>query len=148
APTLADLATGRLGAATELTTGFPSTTPTSLVSLGTGTPPGAHGVLGFTVRVPGSTRVLNHIEWWDDPDPARWQPVRTQFDRAAAAGVAVRVVSRPRFAGSGLTLAAYRGAPYLGAQDVAAPAAPPTDALVPPRPPALASGAPARPHPA
>ena len=51
APTLAGLAaTG----ARPLIAGFPSTTPTSLVSLGTGAPPGAHGVLGFTVRVPGT----------------------------------------------------------------------------------------------
>ncbi|MGH3731197.1 MAG: alkaline phosphatase family protein, partial [Micromonosporaceae bacterium] len=32
APTLTDLATGRIGTARELTAGFPSTTPTSLVS--------------------------------------------------------------------------------------------------------------------
>ena len=140
APTLADLSTGRLGTAGELTAGFPSTTPTSLVSLGTGMPPGAHGILGFTVRVPGTARVLNHIEWWDDPDPARWQPLRTQFDRAAAAGVCVRVVSRSRFAGSGLTLAAYRGAPYLAAEDVDALAATMTDALVHAEPPALVYG--------
>jgi hypothetical protein len=57
-------------------------------------------------------RVLNHIEWLDDPDPLRWQPLRTQFDRAAEAGVTVRVVSRPEFEGSGLTVAAYRGGAY------------------------------------
>jgi len=113
APTLAALH----GAATarRLTTGFPSTTPTSLVSLGTGVPPGTHGVLGFRVAVPGAGRVLNHTEWRDDPDPSRWQPVPTQLERAAAAGVAVTVVSRPEFAGSGLTRAAYRGGAYRGA---------------------------------
>jgi hypothetical protein len=115
APTLADLATGRLGTARALTTGFPSTTPTSLVSLGTGAPPGAHGVIGFRVRRPDTGEVLNHIDWGDDPDPARWQPVPTVFERAAAAGLAATVVSRPEFAGSGLTVAAYRGAAYRGA---------------------------------
>ncbi|WP_433386653.1 alkaline phosphatase family protein [Micromonospora sp. KLBMP9576] len=115
APTLAGLAatTGR-----PLTSGFPSTTPTSLVTLGTGAAPGAHGVLGFTVRVPGTDRVLNHVEWAADPPPPCWQPVRTQFERARAAGVAVTVVSRPEFGGSGLTLAANRGGDYRGAAGV------------------------------
>src|SRR5690606_16538956 len=118
APTLADALAGRLGTLRPLTSGFPSTTPTSLTTLGTGAVPGAHGVVGFTVKVPGTDRVLNHIEWRADPDPARWQPLPTQFQRAAAAGVAVRVVSRPQYAGSGLTISAYDGAAYLPATDV------------------------------
>ncbi|WP_428964443.1 alkaline phosphatase family protein [Micromonospora fluostatini] len=115
APTLAGLAAtvGR-----PIVTGFPSTTPTSLVTLGTGAPPGQHGVLGFRVRVPGGDRVLSHVEWADDPDPLRWQPVPTQLTRARAAGVATTVVSRPEFAGSGLTLAANRGGDFRGAADV------------------------------
>ncbi len=121
APTLTGLtaASGR-----PLTSGFPSTTPTSLVTLGTGVAPGAHGVLGFTVCLPGTERVLNHIEWRDgDPDPLRWQPVPTQLERARAAGVAVTVVSRPEFGGTGLTLAANRGGDYRGAAGVDAVAA-------------------------
>ncbi|MEV1330124.1 nucleotide pyrophosphatase/phosphodiesterase family protein [Micromonospora costi] len=115
APTLAGLAAtvGR-----PLTSGFPSTTPTSLVTLGTGAAPGAHGVLGFTVRVPGTDRVLSHIEWAADPDPLRWQPVPTQLERARAAGVAVTVVTRPEFGGSGLTIAANRGGDFRGAAGV------------------------------
>jgi len=115
APTLADLATGRLTAARALTSGFPSTTPTSLVTLGTGAPPGAHGVLAFTVRRPDTGEVLNHVAWRGDPDPADWQPVPTCLERAVAAGVATTVVSRPEFSGSGLTISAYRGAAYRGA---------------------------------
>ncbi len=124
APALTDVATGRLGAASVITSGFPSTTPVSLVSVGTGVPPGAHGVVGFNVRVPGTDRVLSHIQWWDDPPPAVWQPVPTLFDRAAAAGVPATVVSRQEFAGSGLTVASYgRSARYRGAADVDALAA-------------------------
>lgn len=115
APTLAGL-TATVGR--PLTSGFPSTTPTSLVTLGTGTAPGAHGVLGFTLRVPGTDRVLNHLDWAGDPEPLRWQPVPTQLERAQAAGVRVTVVSRPEFGGSGLTLAANRGGDYRGAADV------------------------------
>jgi hypothetical protein len=118
APTLADLAAGRLGTVRTITSGFPSTTPVSLVSVGTGAPPGQHGVVGFNVREPKSGRILNHIQWWDDPDPGDWQPVPTLFGRAAAAGIPVTVISRADFAGSGLTVAAYRGAGYRGAAGV------------------------------
>jgi len=164
APTLADLAR-RFGR--PLTSGFPSTTPTSLVTLGTGAAPGAHGVLGFRLNVPGTDRVLTHIDWpgspaagpdfpgggpaspvggdrpgasWpggglpdrpgsptepaaagtvvEDPDPRRWQPLSTQFERAEAAGVTVSVVSRPELARTGLSLAAYRAGTHRGAGDV------------------------------
>jgi len=37
-----------------LTAGFPSTTVTSLGSLGTGLPPSAHGMLGYQVAIPGT----------------------------------------------------------------------------------------------
>lgn len=116
APTLAGLA---VAAGRPLTSGFPSTTPTSLVTLGTGAAPGAHGVLGFTLRVPATDQVLNHIDWAGDPEPLRWQPVPTQLERARAAGVQATVVSRPEFGGSGLTLAANRGGDYRGAAGVA-----------------------------
>jgi hypothetical protein len=117
APTVAEVLAGRLGRLTELSSMFPSTTPTSLVSLGTGAHPGVHGVLGFNVNIPGTGRVLNHVEWRDDPDPAAWQPVPTLFARAASAGIPVRVLARPEFEGSGLTTAAYRGADYAGTPD-------------------------------
>ncbi|MFC7532695.1 alkaline phosphatase family protein [Actinoplanes sp. GCM10030250] len=122
APVLADLAAGGRGHAGTLTAGFPSTTPVSLVTLGAGVPPGAHGILGFTVRRPDG-RTLTHISWGDDPDPRQWQPVPTRMETAAAAGVQVTVVSRPAFEGSGLSLAANRGAAYHGAGDGPAVAA-------------------------
>ena len=37
----------------DLTAPCPSTTPVSLTTLGTGLPPGSHGVLGFVTAVPG-----------------------------------------------------------------------------------------------
>ncbi|HEY2669194.1 MAG TPA: nucleotide pyrophosphatase/phosphodiesterase family protein [Rugosimonospora sp.] len=117
APTLAEVLAGRLGTLTELASPFPSTTPVSLASLSTGAAPGVHGILGFTVNVPGTRRVLNHVTWAGDPDPGRWQPVPTQFTRAARAGVPACVVARPEFAGSGLTEAVYRGARYLCASE-------------------------------
>lgn len=86
---------------------FPSTTPTSLVTLGTGAQPGAHGVLGFTVAVPGTEQLLTHVLWRDDPDPPRWQPVPALLARAAAAGLRTAMVSRDQYRGSGLTRAAW-----------------------------------------
>jgi hypothetical protein len=140
APTLADAAAGRLGELRTLTSGFPSTTPTSLASFGTGAPPGAHGLVGFTVNVPGTTRVLTHTEWTDDPDPRRWQPLTTQFGYAAAAGVAVNVVSRSEYAGSGLTASAYGGHRYRPADDPATLAARMLAVLGESEPPALCYG--------
>jgi hypothetical protein len=112
APLLADALAGRAGWLRELECTFPSTTPTSLVSLGTGVLPGEHGVLGFTLNVPGTDRVLTHIFWRDDPPPGKWQPVPTWFQRLQAAGIPARVVLPAPFAGSGLSDAAYRGARF------------------------------------
>ena len=110
APTLAALATP-VG---DISAPCPSTTPVSLDTLGTGLPPGSHGILGFVTEVPGEGRLLNHIRWTDDPDPRSWQPQRTVFEQAAAAGVRSSAVGPSAFAGSGLTEAVYRGADYPG----------------------------------
>ncbi len=101
-----------------LTAGFPSTTPTSLTSLGTGAAPGGHGLVGFFVKVPETDRILNHILWRDDPDPMVWQPLPTQFDGAETSGVTTHVVGPPEFVGSGLTTAAYRGGRYVPASGI------------------------------
>jgi hypothetical protein len=73
-------------------------------------------VLGFTVNVPGTDRVLTHVRWRDDPPPHDWQPEPSLFDRAEASGTRVAVVSRPEFAGSGLTIAAYGSPRFVGAE--------------------------------
>lgn len=100
------------------TAAVPSTTATSLVTLGTSLPPGAHGLVGFTSRIPGTDRLLNALQWDRGVDPMQWQPHPTAFGRLAAAGCAVRVVNRREFAGSGLTVAAHRGAEFVGADRV------------------------------
>jgi type I phosphodiesterase/nucleotide pyrophosphatase len=107
APCLAELAAQP--GARVLAAGFPSTTATSLTSLGTGLPPGSHGVLGLTMRRPDGS-LLAALHW--DPahvDPADWQPHPTAFERAAAAGLPVTSVGPSRFRGSGLNGAAFRG---------------------------------------
>jgi len=93
----------------------PSTTPVSITTLGTGLPPGSHGVLGFVTEVPGRHRVLNHVQWKDDPDPREWQAQPTVFESVAARGVACTVLAPHAFERSGLTRAAYRGATFRSA---------------------------------
>ncbi len=112
APLLTAVLAGGVGWLDELACTFPSTTPSSLVSLATGAQPGQHGILGFTLNIPGTDRVLNHIRWRDDPPPNQWQPLPTWFERLQQAGVDVRAVLPEWFIGSGLTDAAYRGAQF------------------------------------
>jgi hypothetical protein len=111
APFLSELAiSGR-----TLTAGFPATTATSLASLGTGRPPGEHGLLGYQVAVPGEGRLLNALHWDQRVDPVAWQPGSTIFERAAEAGVAAFRVAHSSLARSGLSTAAMRGAEFLAA---------------------------------
>ncbi|MBD0293182.1 MAG: alkaline phosphatase family protein [Jiangellaceae bacterium] len=99
-----------------ITAGTPSTTATSLTSLGTGLPPGRHGVLGYTTRVPGSTTaLLNALKWEPPVDPIAYQPHPTVFERAASAGVSVAVVGERKFRTSGLTNAGLRSPGFLAA---------------------------------
>lgn len=114
APLLASVLSGGIGTLDELQCTFPSTTPTSLASFATGAAAGEHGIVGFTVNVPGSDRVLTHITWRDDPVPAQWQPLPTWFEIVSAAGVSATAVLPKYFAGSGLTEAVYRGARFCG----------------------------------
>lgn len=100
-----------------LTAGFPTTTTTSLTSLGVGLPAGEHGMTGYQVRIPGTRRLLNALQWDRGTDPMIWQPHRTALQRAEAAGIRVTSVAAAEFAGSGLTEAALRGGRYVGEDD-------------------------------
>lgn len=123
------------GSARPITVGFPTTTATSIASLGTGLPPGQHGITGYTSYVPELGSVINWLGWQrvgttaelrDEFLPEKAQPNATCFERAEAAGVRVRQVAPTTFAGSGLTRAVLRGGEYIGtvtAGDVAAQAA-------------------------
>ena len=103
-----------------LTAGFPSTTVTSLGSLGTARPPGQHGLLGYQVRVPETGQMLNGLRWDKAVDPVAWQPGPTVFERCAAAGVSAFRVAAGAFRASGLSVAAMRGADYRAADTLGA----------------------------
>jgi hypothetical protein len=104
---------GLLGDAQPITSGVPSTTVTSLTSLGTGLPPGQHGLVGYTSRVPSTGEILNALTWESDLVARAYQPKPTVFERAAEAGVSVSSVALERFAGTGLTEAGLRGAEFV-----------------------------------
>ena len=107
-----------------LRVGFPATTAAGLAAVGTGCASGRHGMVGYTFRLPGHG-VVNALRWrphpWGDDlraaaPPEQVQPLPTTFERAAAAGVAVSVVSGAQFADSALTRAVLRGGRYVGVQ--------------------------------
>ncbi|MGH3444697.1 MAG: alkaline phosphatase family protein [Nocardioidaceae bacterium] len=100
------------------TAGVPSTTATSLTSLGTALEPGRHGVVGYTSRIPGTDTLLNALAWSKSVDPRQWQPHPTALGRLAEAGVRTTVVNKREFAASGLSVASHRGADFVGADRV------------------------------
>jgi Type I phosphodiesterase / nucleotide pyrophosphatase len=119
APFLSELAV----AGRPLAAGFPATTVTSLGSLGTGRPPGQHGMLGYQVVVPGEGRLLNGLRWDQQVDPIAWQPGSTIFERASAAGIGAYRVAHGSLRRTGLSEASMRGAYYLAADSLGALAA-------------------------
>lgn len=112
APTLTALRGN--GSSRALTCGVPSTTVTSVTSLGTGLPPGQHGMAGYTFRFGG--RVLNALLWQDGLHGLDVQPQLTSFERLSKAGIACATVVPARFRGTGLTTSALRGARFEGLQ--------------------------------
>ena len=138
-------ADGGSGPGPRALTCLPTTTASALTTLGTGAAPGVTGVVGYSVLTPridrarlvsgppGPSRLLCLITWegGDAPDPAVWQDVPTIFERLrrpggsggsgaeradpAGAPAPAVTIGPARFAGSGLTRAALRGCPHLGA---------------------------------
>jgi hypothetical protein len=96
--------------------GFPSTTATSLGSLGTGRPAGEHGIVGWQTGLRDGERLFNHLAWKDGPDPTTYQPHRTLLQEAGRQDITVTTVSRGLFAGSGFTRAALRGGGFRAAE--------------------------------
>lgn len=99
----------------RLDCGFPTTTAASMGTFGTGTPTGAHGLVGMEVLDPAADRVFNQLSWENGPDPFAWQPVPTVFELLATEGVLVTRIGPAFFDGSGLTNAALRGGRFVAA---------------------------------
>ena len=96
-----------------LDSAFPSTTAAALSSLGTGLPPGQHGMVGYDVLDPDQDKVVNLLGNWDPGvEPETWQPFPTVLERAAE-HVQVTTVSLPQFGSSPMTRAALRGGSFI-----------------------------------
>ncbi|MFF4942545.1 alkaline phosphatase family protein [Streptomyces rubiginosohelvolus] len=108
------LPTSRGGTGRPLTAGFPSTTATSLASVGTGLPPGEHGLPGYTARNPQTGELMNQLRWKPWTEPKAWQPYPTVFQLADAVGVHTAQVSAPMFEQTPLTKIALSGGSFLG----------------------------------
>jgi Type I phosphodiesterase / nucleotide pyrophosphatase len=112
-----------------LTAGFPATTSASLGSLGTGLPPGEHGLVGYTFAVPGFDRPMNALQWElygvgekvdliERLPPERIQPNPTFLERAEAEGLGMTVIGPPEHEHSPLSRAILRGGRYEGAHSL------------------------------
>jgi len=114
-----------------LTAGFPATTAASLSSLATGLPPGEHGLVGYTMALPGYERAINTLTWSlyglgprvdlrEEVVPEAFQPVPTLAERAAAAGVPIHYLGPAFHRGSGLSRAIGRGQRFHTAESLEA----------------------------
>jgi hypothetical protein len=141
APFLAGLAGGDHGR--SISAGFPATTAVSVASIGTGKTPGEHGIVGYTMGIPGYDRAMNNLRWsLHGPGPhvdlrsvvvpEDLQPDPTSFQIAEDSGVNAYTIGPREHVASGLTRAALRGANYrpvfsmgdLAAETIAALRAP------------------------
>ncbi|MDX2932717.1 alkaline phosphatase family protein [Streptomyces ipomoeae] len=115
APFMASLlASSRGGTGRPITAGYPATTATSLASVGTGLPPGVHGLPGYTVRNPETDELMNQLRWQPWTQPRVWQPYPTIFERADKAGVHTAQVTSPIFQNTPLTQIALSGGTFHG----------------------------------
>ncbi|SDD11882.1 alkaline phosphatase family protein [Actinokineospora iranica] len=107
-----------------ITAGFPATTATSIAAIGTGAATGEHGLVGYSFAA-GPDGLLNALRWHrhgvaEQVDlrsvlvPEQVQPRPTVFERAADAGVLVRLVVPHEQQGSGLSRAVLRGGEFHG----------------------------------
>lgn len=113
APVLAALAKN----SHPIAAGFPTTTATSVASLGTGRRAGEHGMVSIRFVIPDGPAV-DALRWTDlstDADlrdlvvPEKFQPLPTAFERAVEAGVHVTIASKPGHDITGLNRAVMRG---------------------------------------
>ncbi|HVL53739.1 MAG TPA: alkaline phosphatase family protein [Vitreimonas sp.] len=115
--------TGHRQTGRSITSGYPSSTATSLAMLSTGRPPIAHGLTGYTMAAPGLGRAMNNLAWAvhgpeardlrDELPPEDVQPLPTVFQLAEQLGIGMTAVGPGEHVGSGLTRAILRGGRYV-----------------------------------
>jgi hypothetical protein len=114
-----------------LTAGFPATTAASLSSLAIGVPTGEHGLVGYTMALPGYDRAFNTLTWSlygvgprvdlvGELVPESFQSIPTLAERAAAAGLRIHHLGPAFHEWSGLTRAIGRGERFHAADSLEA----------------------------
>ena len=97
-----------------ITSVAPSSTPTGLTSIATGTRPSEHGVLGYRLMAP-TGGLLNVISWKIDGEDARELVVPAEFQKEPAfCGGDAAAVLESRHLDTGFTDAFTRGARFAG----------------------------------
>jgi len=110
---------GHLGAVTST---FPSTTVCALTTLGTGLPPGQHGVTNQRMYDPALGTVIDILSFAPvvagrpleqfGVEPAAWLGLPTVYEKLAPTGVDTVVVNHTQFEGTALSRINHRGARY------------------------------------
>ena len=116
------LAEGLAPRTRPLTSVFPSTTSSALLSLSTGVAPGTHGIVGYTQYFPAWGAILNTLKFappWGGPrdlaiargfQPKDLLPTPTVFGQ----GVRSSALTKDMFEGSAFTRNLYDGAKFEG----------------------------------
>ena len=99
--------------------GFPTTTASALATLTTGTRPGQHGLVGYSVLDAESDRLINQLSGWEGLDPHSWQGMPTVFEQAVDAGLRASAIMPTRYHDSPFTHAVLRGAAYVAGVTIA-----------------------------
>ncbi len=123
-PRLAALVEQERASLAPITSTFPSTTVTALTTLGTGLPPGGHGIvnhtlydslLGTTVDILRFAPVLAGIPFEKSGvQPGDWLGLPTVYEKLAAVGLESTVVNHRQFEGTSLSRINHRGARFEG----------------------------------
>jgi hypothetical protein len=103
----------------SMNSGFPTTTASALATLTTGTRPGQHGLVGYSVLDAEHDRVVNQLSGWEGLDPATWQSMPTVFEKASDAGFRATAIAPARYHDSAFTRAVLRGATFVSGVTVA-----------------------------
>lgn len=107
-----------LARSATLTCGVPSTTATSLSSIGTGLPPAEHGIVGYTFLDPDTDQVMNSLTWEGGPDDVEeFRRAGTGYTRLGLQGHTCAAVTLARFASSGLQQLSFAGTALFGVDD-------------------------------
>jgi hypothetical protein len=124
APRLSALAARQDARLAALTSTFPSTTVTALTTLGTGLPPGEHGVVSQRMYDASLGAVIDVLRFTPayagrsleqaGLEPAEWIGLPTVYERLRGAGVRPVIVNHSQFEGTSLSRINHRDAEYVG----------------------------------